>query len=584
MASLAALLTAAGLMFVSAVTDLPFHTKGEPREALVVRNMIERNEYVLVLRNGDEIPSKPPLFHWLGVVAAKTVGDVNEAVVRVPSVAAALGLIGLTALLGFRAWGTAGGLAAAAALITSQQFIASATSARVDMVLAACVSAAIASAWLALSTDRPVSLIFYFALALGVLAKGPVGLVLPASVAVAYALARKRIPPLSDLRVVPGLLILLIPLLWYAAAWSVGGDAFVDKLFFKENIYRVLDPDSVQAGHVKPFWFYIPSLLGSAAPWSLCLPALAVVAWNERDTLDDDGRLMPILWLVITVALFSLSPSKRSVYLLPCFPAVALLAGNWAVSATVQRRLSGVGRAIVFGLAGLFAVAIVLIALESVGVRALGWIEPFVGNEADRANLAVLVLIAESMRGRLLAWALASLIMLTTAAYSAIEGRRLVAFAAFAILIATTTGVAGLPMQKEMARRGSIEPFMRRVAPIIPPDEPVYFYGGVDYAAAYYLARPIPRVEAKHAPGLAPELAAGPASARNRVWYFVWEQSVEELCAGLVQIAHPNDGANTNYSCTERDRYDFHANPKLDDLILIEARREHRARTNRATD
>jgi hypothetical protein len=567
-ATLSLLLVAATLIFLHGVSDLPFHTKGEPREALVVQNMVAEGEYVLVLRNGNEIPSKPPLFHWLGALAAHSLGRVSEEVVRAPSVAAALLLLALTALLGFRWWGTAGGLASATALATSQQFIVSATVARVDMVLAACVSVAIATGCLALSENRKLPLAFYFAVALGVLAKGPIGFVLPAAVLAVYAAVRRRMPSRSELRLGAGLLIALVPLTWYAAAWWVGGDAFVEKLLFKENVYRVLDPESVSAGHVKPLWFYGPSLLGSAAPWSLCLPAVAVAAWKRRATLDEDGLLVPLVWLIVTVALFSLSPSKRSVYLLPCFPAVALLAGHWAVSQAPKEPLGTAARAVVLGLAGIVAAAVAMIALEATGLPAIGWIEPFVGNESDRANLAALLIIAEAMRTRLVVWALAALTLIAIAAVAATTRRRLVTFTAIASLVTLTVGLAGVPMQREMAKRGSVAPFVAQIEGLIADNEPVYFYRGLDYAAAYYLARPIPSVEN------AEEAKVG--SGRNRVWYFVWEPSIGELCGD-------NDDS-ARYSCKEHGRYDFFDNPKLDDLLLISTTRTRARRRNRTND
>jgi hypothetical protein len=564
--TLAALLLVSTLLLGNAIGDLPFHTKGEPREALVVQSMVEQQRYTLVLRNGDEIPSKPPLFHWLATLATYASGELTETTVRLPSMISGLALILLTTLLGFRYWGTLAGLAGGTALLSTQQFIASATTARVDMVLAGCVAIAVALGAMALQDRRPVPLTFYLACSLAVLTKGPVGYVLPIAIVAIYAVAAGHRPRFSDLRVGWALPILGLPIVWYVAAWSIGGQDFLDKLLLKENVYRVLDPNAVQAGHVKPFWFYGPALLGAGAPWSLCLPAIAADAWRKRRALDTEGMLLPLVWIVTTVGLFSLAASKRSVYLLPCFPAVALLIGHWISSSGSKEPLPRMLRIACLAIAAIVGTAIGLIALQAIGIPAIGWIEHVVGNESDRANLAALVEIAGSMRSPLLIWATAALGLLGLATHSLLGRRRIAGFAAGASLIMLSVAVAGTPMQREMAKRQSLEPFIARVAKIIPATDPVYFYGLPDYSAAYYLERPIPPTE-----------NAKMLSGRNRTWYFVWEQSVDELC-NLRRGRSQNPG---RLRCREHDRYDFFGNPKRDELVLVAMTTRRRDSPNR---
>src|SRR5207253_10508733 len=79
---------ACGLLALSAVlavpaitTRTPFYTKGEPREALVVQTIVRGEAFVLPMRNGNELPSKPPLFHWLGALASIVHAQANEAAI-----------------------------------------------------------------------------------------------------------------------------------------------------------------------------------------------------------------------------------------------------------------------------------------------------------------------------------------------------------------------------------------------------------------------------------------------------------------------------------------------------------------------
>src|SRR5262245_3721949 len=99
--------------------DPPFYDKQEAREALVVWEIIHSGSWILPLRNGVEIPSKPPLYHWLAALIAKFTHQLDEFTVRFPS--ALLGTLGvlLTYLTGAILWGRNAGLVAALILSTS---------------------------------------------------------------------------------------------------------------------------------------------------------------------------------------------------------------------------------------------------------------------------------------------------------------------------------------------------------------------------------------------------------------------------------------------------------------------------------
>jgi len=72
-------------LYLWGLGDLPFYTKGEPREGTIVWEIYTSGEWILPLRNGHIIPSKPPLFHWLGALVSLAWGEVNELTIRLPS-------------------------------------------------------------------------------------------------------------------------------------------------------------------------------------------------------------------------------------------------------------------------------------------------------------------------------------------------------------------------------------------------------------------------------------------------------------------------------------------------------------------
>src|SRR5262245_12609301 len=175
------------------LTTPPIVTRGEAREALVVHDILANNHWVIAYRDGT-LASKPPLFHWIGAVSARVFTE-RDAAIRLPSALAAFALVAATAVVGSH---VGVGWLAAAILAANPFFWLSATEARVDMVFAACVTAALAGFFVWYRRASGIArCIAYAALAAAVLAKGPAGAVLPAT-AIALFLAWEG--QLSELR------------------------------------------------------------------------------------------------------------------------------------------------------------------------------------------------------------------------------------------------------------------------------------------------------------------------------------------------------------------------------------------------
>src|SRR5439155_19864902 len=102
------------------------------QEALVVWEMVDSGDWVLPRINGEQIPSKPPLYHWLAIAFAKLTGEVNELSARLPSMVAAAATVGLVFIAGSAEWGTVAGIAGAVVLATSPEWVKWATTARTD--------------------------------------------------------------------------------------------------------------------------------------------------------------------------------------------------------------------------------------------------------------------------------------------------------------------------------------------------------------------------------------------------------------------------------------------------------------------
>jgi 4-amino-4-deoxy-L-arabinose transferase-like glycosyltransferase len=492
--------------------ELPFHSKGEPREGLVVWEMTHGGGWILPQRNGTELPSKPPLFHWLGAIASLAHRATDEWSIRFPS--AALSLAGLLAVF---AAGTAlcsprAGLYAGLILMTSFEWARAATSARVDMTLTVGLEGAFLSLLFFWRSRSPAWLVpLYLSIAWAVLGKGPVGIALPGLVAAVLivlswdsaALKEKRIGAVFDwsalrqLRLVRGAIAVgLLAGTWYVLALFIGGWAFFRKQILAENIFTFLNDPGFGGGH-RHNLFYLPlQLVLGFLPWSLFLPGLAALLWRRRQELGrGDWRVYLLVWIAVVFTFFEVAASKRGVYLLSSYPAVALLLGWWwDEQGRATGTLAWLGRAVAavcWIVAGVACIAALVAALESFGLSPLSIVEARLSAKAAVG----LALGREIVRDCGLPLTAALLLAASGFAVSGRLGREaswstlfVALFASAAIALLATR----LIVMPAAARQLTLRDFMTGVRRVVEPDASLSFYRTFDYQAVYYSQRHIP--------------------------------------------------------------------------------------------
>jgi 4-amino-4-deoxy-L-arabinose transferase-like glycosyltransferase len=259
--------------------------------------------------------AKPPLYNWLAALFALAGGE-SEFVTKLPSLLAALITLLLTWDIGRRLGGPRLGLFAGLLLATSPMFAKHAFFARTDMLLTACVTAQF---WAA---ARVKPLAFWTAAALAMLTKGPIGVLIPAlSLSIWWWREGTLRERWRELRVMPGLPLALVPFAaWFAVALGTGGEPVYKQLVLIETVDRFRK--SKESRHIL---YYIPHFLARMAPVSM----LASLALTKI-------RAMAGWWLITTLAIFSLIPSKRADRLFPLLPAACLLAA-WVIDTFAVR-------------------------------------------------------------------------------------------------------------------------------------------------------------------------------------------------------------------------------------------------------
>jgi 4-amino-4-deoxy-L-arabinose transferase-like glycosyltransferase len=356
---LAAVLLVAGLG-ATALTD-----RDEGANAGAAREMLDRGSWVTPLLNGVPRFAKPALAYWLMAAGYAALG-VSEAAARLPSALAGLALVLVQYAFARWALGARAGRRAALALLLALEVVLVARMALTDSVLVLCTTTAVFALFRAHQGPAPRGrweALGGVALGLGLLAKGPVGLLIPA-LAVAAHLAvtgggRRAWREGHPVRVL--LLALLLAAPWYLAMFWLHGADYAARAR-GETLGRVVRTVTGPGGTVL---FYLPVLLIGFFPWSAWLPDALRAAWRARAAAraGPDRRaailVLAAAWLLAGLAVFSLVPSRLPHYALPLFPPAALLvAAAWpdAPSRLARGLLAGTALA----LAGLVGAAVAL--------------------------------------------------------------------------------------------------------------------------------------------------------------------------------------------------------------------------------
>ena len=507
---------------------VPFYTKGEPREAVQVWEEVHNGEWILPLRNGHDLPSKPPLFHWLAGAVSVVLGRVDEFSIRFPSAALATLSVLLVFWLGVTKWGTAAGVFAALMLATNFEWMRAATAARVDMTLTAFLIAAFVALDRIVSAPTPTPralAAFYGAMALATLGKGPVGLLLPAMVAVTYLGCRGDLARLRQMRILEGVIAAVVVAgFWYALAIVHGGKAFVYKQLWVENLGRFVAADSTGAGHQHPFYYMIGGFFTGFAPWSFFVIPLGIYLFANRRRLEAEGYLYPLVWFAVVFVFYSISQSKRTVYLLPIYPAAALLLGAWwnrlaTEPYSAPPLLVTVLRVVAVALAALLVVAIALLLAVGWGADPLAWLTPLL-HPNDQQNLP---LMENLIRGRFLSFTLfvAALVpMIVIWLVSVGQKNWSLLFAAVVAFVASGEAVIDEIFQPALAEQRSFKPFMETVRGVVDADDSLAFYRAFDYGAVFYARR---HIEPRH------DDFGNPPAGDGRAYVLMWKSHWEGL-------------------------------------------------------
>jgi 4-amino-4-deoxy-L-arabinose transferase-like glycosyltransferase len=321
----------------------------EAVEGLFVQQMVEHGGGLFPVAGEHQVMYKPPLMHWTALALDRLLGihKVTAFNLRLPSALYATACLLLIVYFTYAIYGPRTAMLAGLLLLASYQFVNQGRFGRVDMALTFCIALSLTGFvwWLRdfrCHPERhspPSRWLFALGVGLGALAKGPVGAILPlvaiavfAAVDMDWNILRRLFSPGS------ALLAVAVGSSWYAACLVAGRHDFLSRQLGSENIGRFFG-----ALGAMPPWYYVTPLLLNSAPLSLIAPVAVVSALilpqhrrgQDADIAQDTARFMAIFWIV-TVIFFTLAAYKRRNYLLPLWPANAVLIA-WLVEQKIPQ-------------------------------------------------------------------------------------------------------------------------------------------------------------------------------------------------------------------------------------------------------
>jgi 4-amino-4-deoxy-L-arabinose transferase-like glycosyltransferase len=455
----------------------------EGRYAEIPREMVVTGDWLTPRLNGLKYFEKPPLQYWTTAIAYEAFG-ISEWTSRLWT--ALTGFVGVLVVgyTAMRLYDRRTGLFAATVTASSLAYLLLAHFNTLDMGLTLFMTTTLCAVLLARdarmretapeghcgsagraapASSRNWMLVAWATLALATLSKGPVAVVLCGGAFVVYLAIARDWTLLRMLNLTRGLaLFVLIAGPWFIAV-SKANREFAQFFFIHEHVERFLTTEHRREG---PLWYFVPVVIVGSLPWLSLLPKAIVEGWRAVPRHGFAPERLLIAYVAIVFVFFSLSGSKLPSYVLPLFPALAILLGR--TLARSSRSSLTVHLSIVALVAGVVAIAALVVPLDS--------------NDSATAIEHFRVAASISM----------SLWLIGTGAAILLAKRARLTTAVMTAGFAAVIGWSSLLIGHETLGRGmSSYDIAQQMKPLIAPDTTIYSVGMFEHTLDFYLQRTV---------------------------------------------------------------------------------------------
>ncbi len=322
-----------GCFYAIWIGSYALFTPDEGRYSEVAREMVASGDYITPRLNGVAFLDKPVLYYWLQASAIHLFGLKEWALRFWPAFMGILGCL-MTYLAGSLLFNRRTGLIAALILATAPLYYGAAHYANLDLEVAVLISNSLL--FFIMATQLPecrLRKVFmvsaYLFASLAFLTKGLIGVAFPMMIIGAWILILNRWDLLKKMHLVIGLVLFVcITTPWYVLAQKANPE-FLHFFFVTQQVTRFLT--KAEFNNKTAFWFYFPIVFAGLFPWALFYVQAVThhikKIWQNRQ--ENAVNLFLVLWLFIIFTFFSIPKSKTVGYIIPIFPALALLVANY---------------------------------------------------------------------------------------------------------------------------------------------------------------------------------------------------------------------------------------------------------------
>lgn len=464
----------------------PLSVPDEARYAEIPREMLVLHDFVTPHLNGVKYFEKPPLFYWLQAGAIKVFNPliirtehalnkskrsrylpaISEWTVRLPNaIVALLGCLFVYAS-GRILFERRAGLLSAIILASSLLYFTLARMVTLDMTLSTCLSGSLLAFLLA--ANQPPSLsrrwLFYSAYlfaGLAVLTKGLVGIVFPTMIIGFWILFSNQWHLLKQSYLPSGIVLFLLLVLPWHILVQARNPEFFQFYFINQQFLRY---STLIAERYQPNWYFIPIFVAGFLPWICFLPQaiLSHFPGNWQQFKEKNSYIFLLLWIGIIFTFFSFSHSKLIPYILPIFPALALLVGHY-LSTYWQRSWNIIW--------GYIAVPLIWLGLGEMGIFCL------INDASIKLSQSTRLFLITSYSVFLLASIVASLF--------AIRKKSSMAFTSLAIGSVVSFTIVSVSIPQLDTR--SIKPLVAVLKPLLKPNDKIVAYHNYYQDLPFYL-------------------------------------------------------------------------------------------------
>lgn len=318
-----------GLLWFGTLNYRHLIPSDEGRYAEIAREMLVTGDWVTPRYNGYKYFEKPPLQIWATATAFNIFG-IGDWQARLWTALTGFLTILFIGFTGARIYSARAGWLASLVLASSPMWVIGGHINSLDMGLSAFLVAALCSLLLAQNSrnqnnTRHWMWACWAFMALATLSKGVIGVAIPGMVFIVYSITAWDWKIWKRLHIVSGTLVFLaITAPWFVLV-AQRNPEFLEFFFIHEHLQRFTQTAHSRTG---PIYYFIPLLILGFLPWVVQIPGAIKQAWLERNRDFSSGWLLTC-WFAVILGFFSLSQSKLPGYIIPIFPALALIVGNY---------------------------------------------------------------------------------------------------------------------------------------------------------------------------------------------------------------------------------------------------------------